>query len=347
LRSPIAFIVTNGYFLLTKSGYAQPCNRANLMANTIPELAVIVPVYCGRPMLKELCRRLVDTLSTITIDFIVVLVDDASPDHPWPLIREISRADARIKGIRLSRNFGQHYALTAGIDNARARWYVIMDCDLQDAPEDIPHLYAKARDGFDIVTGVRTKLGHNTVKRTSSRLFYALFRFLSGIKLDWSIGNFRIFSNAVANGFREMREQLRFVPASLEWMGFETAYIELPHHTRPQGKSSYTFTKLVKLAGNTILAHSHVPLNLVAILGFIMSGLTFLIATIYFGRALIFGTSVIGWTSLFVTILFVSSFQIALMGVLGIYIGKTFDETKHRPLYVVRETINLDDNDTV
>jgi len=312
------------------------------MTNAIPELAVIVPVYNGRPMLKELCRRLVETLSTITSDFIIVLVDDASPDHPWPLIREISRSDARIKGIRLSRNFGQHYALTAGIDNARARWYVIMDCDLQDAPEDIPRLYAKAIDGFDIVTGVRNKLGHNQVKRASSRLFYALFRILSGIQLDWSIGNFRIFSNAVADGFREMREQLRFLPASLEWMGFETAYIELPHHTRPQGRSSYTFTKLVRLAGNTILAHSHVPLNLVAILGFIMSGLTFLVATIYFGRALIFGTSVVGWTSLFVTILFVSSFQIALMGVLGIYIGKTFDEAKHRPLYVVRETTNLD-----
>ena len=312
------------------------------MAGAAPELAVVVPVYYGRPMLKELCRRLVETLSTVTTDFIIVLVDDASPDNSWSLIREISRSDARIKGVRLSRNFGQHYALTAGIDSARARWYVIMDCDLQDAPEDIPRLYAKAMEGFDIVTGVRNKLGHNQAKRTGSRLFYSLFRILSGIKLDWSVGNFRIFSNAVADGFREMREQLRFLPASLEWMGFETAYIELPHHTRLQGKSSYTFIKLVKLAGNTILAHSHVPLNIVAILGFIMSGLTFLVAAIYFGRALIFGNSVVGWTSLFVTILFVSSFQIALMGVLGIYIGKTFDEAKHRPLYVVRETINLD-----
>src|SRR5580704_7071400 len=146
-----------------------------------PEIAVIVPLYNGRSMLNELCTRLQHSLATITESYSIFLVDDAGPDDVWPLVRELSLRDKRIKGIRLSRNFGQHYALTAGIDAARGRWYIIMDCDLQDAPEDIPHLYAKARDGFDIVTGVRTKLGHNTVKRTSSRLFYALFRFLSGI----------------------------------------------------------------------------------------------------------------------------------------------------------------------
>jgi polyisoprenyl-phosphate glycosyltransferase len=142
-----------------------------------------------------------------------------------------------------------------------------------------------------------------------------------------------------------MREQLRFVPASFEWMGFETAYVELPHYMRADGQSSYTISKLVRLATNTIIAHSHVPLNIVAVLGFVMSAITFIIALIYFGRALILGTEVAGWTSLFVTLLFVSSFQIALMGVLGIYIGKTFDEAKRRPLYIVRETVNFDDRD--
>jgi glycosyltransferase involved in cell wall biosynthesis len=328
--------------VLSKSGKIQTLPHTGPLGGTVAEIAVIVPVYNGRSMLRELCSRLLKSLATITENFIVVLVDDASPDNSWSLIREISKNDSRMKGVRLSRNFGQHSALTAGIDRVRANWYVIMDCDLQDAPEDIPRLYAKAREGFDVVTGTRDKRGHNQAKRIGSRLFYALFRLLSGIKLDWSVGNFRIFSDAVADGFREMREQLRFMPASLEWMGFETAFIELPHYARADGRSSYTMRKLVTLAGNTILAHSHVPLNIVAVLGFIMSGITFLIAVIYFGRALIFGTSVAGWASLFVTILFVSSFQIALMGVLGIYIGKTFDEAKRRPLYVVRDTVNLD-----
>jgi polyisoprenyl-phosphate glycosyltransferase len=328
--------------MLANSGSIQTPSTDRIAQKETPEIAVIIPVYNGRPMLRELCSRLVSALGTITQDFSIVLVDDAGPDNPWPLIRQIAQEDQRIKAVRLSRNFGQHYALTAGIDIAKARWYVIMDCDLQDAPEDIPLLYAKAREGHDVVAGLRRKEGHNTIKRNSSWLFYALFRVLSGIRLDWSTGNFRIFSNAVGDGFRDMREQLRFIPASFEWMGFETAYVDLPHHPRATGQSSYTIRKLLRLATDTIIAHSHIPLNIVAFLGFALSAVTFIAALIYFGRALLFGTTVEGWASLFVTLLFVSSFQIALMGVLGIYIGKTFDEAKRRPLYIVRETLNLE-----
>ena len=186
-----------------------------------------------------------DSANKITSKFIIILVDDAGPDHASPLICQIGKSDTRIKGIRLSRNFGQHYALTAGIDVARANWYVIMDCDLQDAPEDIPLLYAKAIEGYDVVAGVRAKEGHGVIKRNSSRMFYALFRILSGVQLDWSIGNFRIFSNRVAKSFRTLHEQLRFIPASFEWMGFNPVYIELPHHRRSEGQSSYTIGKLL------------------------------------------------------------------------------------------------------
>jgi glycosyltransferase involved in cell wall biosynthesis len=307
----------------------------------LPDIAVIVPVYNGRPMLEELCRRLVDSVRGITGNFVIVLVDDASPDNPWPLICELGGRDARIKGLRLSRNFGQHYALTAGIDATRAHWYVIMDCDLQDAPEDIPLLYSKAIEGHDLVAGMRRKEGHGIIKRYSSRLFYMIFRLLSGVKLDWSVGNFRIFSNTVAEGFRSMREQMRFLPASFEWMGFNPVYVQLPHHERREGRSSYTVDRLFKLAIHTILAHSQTPLKIVAGFGLVMSIITLLIAVIFFSRALIFGTEVVGWASLFVTMLFIGSMQIALMGVLGIYIGKTFEEVKGRPLYIVRDSMNL------
>jgi glycosyltransferase involved in cell wall biosynthesis len=315
------------------------CNA--LSGNGLPEIAVIVPIYNGRPMLEELCRRLLASLGSITSNFVILLIDDAAPDDPWPLICELGRSDRRIKGVRLSRNFGQHYALTAGIDVARARWYVIMDCDLQDAPEDIPLLYAKVIEGHDLVAGMRRKEGHSMIKRLSSRLFYGLFRVLSGIQLDWSVGNFRIFSDRVADGLRSMREQMRFLPASFEWMGFNPVYVDLPHHERGRGHSSYTFGKLFKLATHTILAHSQTPLKIVAGFGFVMSLITFAIAFVFFSRALVFGTEVIGWSSLFVTMLFIGSVQIALMGILGIYIGKTFEETKGRPLYFVRDTMNL------
>lgn len=332
--------------MLTNSRSTQARYASASATTSMPEIAVVLPIYNGRKMLQELCARLVSALGSITQDFIIVLVDDAAPDNPWPLIRQLSNDEHRIKAIRLSRNFGQHYALTAGIDIARAQWYVIMDCDLQDAPEDIPLLYAKAKEGHDLVAGLRKKEGHGKIKRYTSKMFYTFFRLLSGVQLDWSTGNFRIFSNTVADGFRSMREQLRFVPASFEWMGFETAFVELPHYPRGEGQSSYSIRKLVRLAVNTIIAHSHIPLNIVAFLGFAMSFITFIVALIYFSRGLILGTPVVGWTSLFVTLLFVSSFQIALMGVLGIYIGKTFDEAKRRPLYIVRETVNFDNHNT-
>ena len=318
-----------------------PARMNKLSAQPPALIAVIVPVYNGRPMLEELCTRLLATLKSITDDFMIILVDDVSPDNCWPLIKKMTDAEVRIKGIRFSRNFGQHYALTAGIDLARASWYVIMDCDLQDAPEDIRLLYDKALEGYDVVIGVRQKEGHGWSKRYSSRAFYALFRLLSGVRLDWSVGNFRIFSDRVAEGFRAMREQLRFLPASFEWMGFDPVYIELPHHGRMQGSSSYTLLKLLRLAANTVLAHSQIPLKIVAGFGLAMSAITFMAGAIYFGKAMIYGTEVAGWASLFVTVLFVGSIQIALMGVLGIYIGKIFEEAKARPLYIVKETVNL------
>jgi polyisoprenyl-phosphate glycosyltransferase len=320
----------------------QPLVR-DLGAQTIavPEIAVIIPVYNGRSMLEELYTRLVESLSAITEEFIIVLVDDAAPDNAWPLIRKLAKDDVRVKGIRLSRNFGQHYALTAGIDVARARWYVIMDCDLQDAPEDVRVLYDEATEGHDVVIGVRGKEGHGPFKRWCSLCFYAIFRFLSGVHLDARVGNYRIFSDRAADGFRNIREQLRFVPASFEWMGFDPVYVELPHYDRSKGQSSYTLGKLFKLAADTVLAHSQMPLKMVAGFGIVMSALTFVLACIFFGRALIFGTEVVGWASLMVTILFVASLQIALMGIMGIYIGKTFEEAKRRPLYIVKDTVNL------
>ena len=148
---------------------------------TLPdEIAVVVPVYMGKSCLRELCERLVASLSPITTRFSILLVDDRGPDNVWPLIGELGRGDPRIRGIQMSRNFGQHYAITAGLDHARARWYVVMDCDLQDAPEDIPRLYAKAQGRFDVVVGARAKEGHGYVKRHVSKLFYAAFNRLAG-----------------------------------------------------------------------------------------------------------------------------------------------------------------------
>jgi glycosyltransferase involved in cell wall biosynthesis len=308
---------------------------------TRDDIAVVVPVYMGKAVLRELCERLVATLMKTTDCFSIILVDDRSPDNAWPLICELGQQDQRIRGIQLSRNFGQHYALTAGIDHAHARWYVIMDCDLQDAPEDIPLLYAKAGEGFDIVVGVRRKEGHGLIKRVASRFFYAAFNLLAGINLDWSAGNYRIFSDGVADGFRQMREQMRFFPASLSLMGFEVGYVPLPHYSRPEGKSSYTLKKLARLGVNAILVHSQRPLKIAAALGLFISALSLLAGLGIMVRALIWGATVTGWASLIVAICIIGGIQIFVTGVVGIYVGKCFEEAKKRPLYFVRDTSNL------
>lgn len=305
------------------------------------EIAVIVPVYMGAAVLRELCTRLVAALESITPHFSIMLVDDRAPDNAWPIIAELCAGDSRIKGIQLSRNFGQHYALTAGIDHADAHWYVVMDCDLQDAPEDIPRLYAKVLEGFDMAIAIRRKEGHGSMKRVGSRLFYAAFSQLAGFDMDWTIGNFRIFSNQIAAGFRDMREQMRCLPASFSVMGFEVAEVEVAHHARSHGESSYTLRKLIKLGGTMVLAHSQTPLRVVMAFGFVISAVAMLA-----GLAIVIAhfyniIRVPGYTSLIVAVVGVGGTQIFMTGVVGIYVGKCLEEAKQRPLYFVRDVRNL------
>lgn len=305
------------------------------------EIAVVVPVYMGKEFLQELSDRLIATLAGITPNFSIVLVDDRSADNAWPAICELGRKDRRIRGLQLSRNFGQHYALTAGLDHADASWYVVMDCDLQDAPEDIPLLYAKAKQGFDVVVGARRKEGHGWIKRHASKVFYQSFNWLAGFNIDWSVGNFRIFSDRVAVGFRGMREQMRFFPASLSFMGFDVAAIELPHHARAAGKSSYTARKLAALAFSAILAHSQKPLKIATYFGLTISVASIVAAVAIMIRAWVWGIPVPGWASLTVAVCVVGGVQIFVTGVVGIYVGRTFEEAKKRPLYFVKDYSNV------
>lgn len=305
------------------------------------DIAVIIPVYMGAAVLRELCNRLSVTLQAITQKFSIILVDDRAADNPWPIIEELCTDDHRIKGIQLSRNFGQHYALTAGIDHARAAWYVVMDCDLQDAPEDIPSLYERAVQGFDIVVGIRRKEGHGYTKRLGSRLFYPLFNFLAGVDMKWSVGNFRIFSNQVADGFRNMREQMRCFPASLSFMGFEVGEVELSHYPRQQGRSSYTLIKLIKLAGDMILAHSQMPLKIAMFSGLTIAALSIVLGLAIIIKTFFYGTGVVGWPSLIVAVCAIGGIQIFITGVVGIYVGKCFEEAKKRPLYFIKDLRNI------
>lgn len=301
-----------------------------------PLISVVVPVYKAESCLDELYRRLVEALETISPNFEIVLVEDCGGDSSWEVIERLAKQDGRVKGIQFSRNFGQHYGITAGLDHCDGDWVVVMDCDLQDRPEEIPRLYAKALKGYDVVLARRGKRQDPPLKRFTSWLFYKVFSYLADIKYDAQTGNFRIMSRKVVENLRAMREQLRFFGGLVQWMGFPTASIEVEHAERYEGKSTYTFAKLWKLAAETIIAYSDKPLRLAVRFGFLMAFLAFFYGAYALVRAMFYGVPIMGWSSLIVSLYFIGGIIIAILGILGIYLGKTFDESKKRPLYIVR-----------
>lgn len=308
----------------------------------MPHISVIIPVYKAEGSLEELYRRLKVVLETITNDFEIVLIEDCGGDCSWSIILDLARRDPRIKGIQFSRNFGQHYGITAGLDSCNGEWVVVMDCDLQDRPEEIPRLYAKAQEGYDVVLARRGSRKDPVLKRFTSWLFYRLFSYLADLEYDGEVGNFRIISRRVVDSLRTMREQLRFFGALVQWLGFPTASIQVEHAERHEGKSTYTFSKLWKLASETIIAYSDKPLRLSIRLGFTLSALAFGYGSYIVYLALVYNVPIAGWSSLIVSLYFLGGVIIGTLGIIGVYLGKTFDEVKRRPLYLVRESVNLE-----
>ncbi|MBD2277457.1 glycosyltransferase family 2 protein [Aphanizomenon flos-aquae] len=308
----------------------------------MPHISVVIPVYKAEDCLYVLYKRLADSLETITQDFELILVEDCGGDRSWDIIIELANSDSRVKGIQFSRNFGQHYGITAGLDHCDGDWVVVMDCDLQDRPEEIPRLYAKAQEGYDVVLARRGKRKHPPLKRLTSWLFYQIFNYFTELQYDGEVGNFRIISRQVAQSFCLMRERLRFFGGLVDWMGFPTASIDVFHEERFAGKSTYTFAKLWKLASETIIAYSDKPLRLAIKLGFIISTFAFIYGLYILIQVWIYGATVTGWSSIIVSLYFLGGIIISILGIIGVYLGKTFDEIKKRPLYLVRNsTFNL------
>jgi len=315
-----------------------PESAQEFVAAAMPYISVVTPVYRAEGCLEELYRRLVAALSGITQDFEIIMVEDCGGDRSWEIINELARKDPRVKGIQFSRNFGQHYGITAGLDHCDGDWVVVMDCDLQDRPEEIPRLHAKAREGYEVVIARRAQSGGPPSRSLTSWLFYKLFSWLADMEYDGQAGNYRMISRKVVARLRQMREQLRFFGALLNWMGFPTATIDVQHDGRHEGRSTYTPAKLWRLASETIIAYSDKPLRLAVRFGFVLAALAFLYGIYIVVQAALYGSPITGWASLIVSIYFIGGVIIAILGVIGIYLGKTFDEAKKRPLYIVMQT---------
>lgn len=305
-------------------------------------VAVVVPVYNSAATLGELVRRLKTSLETFTQDYEIILVDDRGPQPVWPIIEKAGEADTRVKGVRLSRNFGQHAAITAGLNVACADWYVVMDCDLQDVPEDIPKLYQHAvQGGFDSVVAMRDAVDVRKRRKLGSFLFNKSLEHLADIPASSKIGNFRIFNEPMARAFRMYPEKMRLFPALMSHLGFNVGQLVLVRPDRIEGKSSYTFKKLFQLAFDGIISNTIRPMYYMAGFGFVVSICAIFMVFFFVYRKLVYGIDMEGWTSLMTALMFMGGIQIFVISFVGIYVGKVFFEVKDRPVFIVSETRNV------
>jgi polyisoprenyl-phosphate glycosyltransferase len=300
------------------------------------EISVVVPVYGCRGCLIELHRRLCATLEPLTRDFEIVLVDDGSPDDSWQILRELTTIDGRVVAVRLSRNFGQHAAITAGLAASRGRWVAVMDCDLQDPPEEIPRLYAKALEGYDVVLSRREERVQSLPRRLAASSYFRLHNMIARGNLHTNYTNLSVISRKVVDSFLALRDQDRQYLLILHWLGYRRAELEVRQGDRHAGRTSYTFRQLARVAVDGLFFQSTVLLRWIVYLGFLVA----VAGTALAGYALvswITGNRLPGWTALPMFGLFLAAFIIISGGVTGLYVGKIFEQVKGRPLFVVDE----------
>lgn len=317
----------------------------NALAGTSsPYLSVVIPVYGCASALPELHRRLGGALVSITDDYQLIFVNDHSPDGSWAVVEELAAQDARILGLNLSRNFGQHAALTAGLDRASGEWVVVMDCDLQDVPEEIPRLHAYAlAQQLDVVFARRATRQDTASKQWGGYLFHRLLAWLGGPAQDPASANFGIFHRRVVAALRHLREPTRAFPLQVRWLGFRRGALDVQHAARVHGKSSYRFGHLLRLAFNVVLAYSDKPLRLLVKLGVSILAGALLCAAYLTGLAL-YGTGPSTLAGLLVSVWFLGGLTLAALGIVGLYVARTFDGVKNRPLYVVRDEVGQERN---
>lgn len=302
------------------------------------KLSVVSPVYRAELVLDELVERISKSIPYDFNSFEIILVDDFSPDNSWEKIVEISKTNKNVKGFKLSRNFGQHYAITAGLNQVSGDYIVVLDCDLQDQPEEIKKLFNESKKGFDIVLARRYERKDSFYKKTVSKLFYKALSYLTGTEQDATIANFGIYSCQVINEVVKLEEKIKYFPTMVKWVGFSTAFVNVEHASRSEGKSNYNFKKLLNLALDIILAYSDKPLRLIIKFGLTIAFVSFFIV-LYNVYAKITGHfTVSGYASLISSIWFLSGCILTTLGVVGLYIGKIFEGVKNRPSYIIEKT---------
>jgi polyisoprenyl-phosphate glycosyltransferase len=317
-----------------------------------PEISIIVPVKDEEEAIGPFVERVAPILDRLlpsvggVAQWEILFVDDGSEDATLPAIIRANQLEPRVRALSLSRNFGKEAALTAGLDHARGRAVIPIDVDLQDPPEVIGDMLVKWREGYEVVYGVRTNRESDSLpKRLTADLYYRAHNWLSADKIPEHAGDFRLLDRSVVDVIRQMPERNRFMKGLFAWSGFRQAAVEYERVPRTVGKTKFRYWKLWTLALDGITSGSTAPLRIWSYIGVVIAFFAFLYASFLIIRTIAFGIEMPGYASLMVAILFFGGLQLISLGVLGEYVGRILVETKQRPLYVVRTTVGVGDEE--
>ncbi len=305
----------------------------------IPEISVVIPVFNEQEILDELYDRLTRTVGSITSDYELIFVNDGSRDLSLSKIMALAGQDEKVYYINFSRNFGHQLAVTAGLDHCRGRAVVIIDADLQDPPELIPEMYAKYREGYEVVYARRTgRKGESWFKKASARMFYRMLRRMTSIEIPLDTGDFRLIDRRIVEQLKLMPEQNKFLRGQIAWMGFRQTFVEFERDARKYGKTGYPFGKMLRFALDGITGFSDKPLRFVTNVGILVSSIAFIIIIYAVISHFFLHCTITGWTSLIISSMFIGGIQLVSIGIIGEYISRINTNVRNRPLYIIEKT---------
>jgi len=309
--------------------------------------SLVIPIFNEEENLRDLHSRICTVMDGICREesydnreaYEIILVDDGSKDSSWSLIQELHQKDPRVRGISFSRNFGHHVAITAGMDYAAGENVILMDGDLQDPPEEIPKLWKRLGQGYNLVYGIRKERKDSLVKRFPSAFFWWFINRLSGIDIPRNQSLLRIFDRKILDVLNDMREHSRFIHGMIAWTGFRIYLEEIDHAPRTRGVSKYNVIRLFRLAFNAVTAFSTVPLRLATYLGVMSAGIGFLYGIYFLYKKMFLGIPVLGYASIIIAVFFVGGVQLLILGIMGEYLGRVYQEVQKRPLYILKDRL--------
>lgn len=307
-------------------------------------ISVIVPLYNEEEVIAESYKRLTSVMQGMGEEYELVFINDGSRDKTAQLTADIAEKDKHVRLICFSRNFGHQIAITAGMDYAKGDAVVIIDADLQDPPEVIPLMVEKWKEGYHVVYGKRTKRhGETMFKKVTAKVFYRFLQRMTQVDIPTDTGDFRLIDRKVCDAMKKLREQNRYVRGLVSWVGFKQYALEYVRDERFAGETKYPLKKMIRLAMDGIASFSYKPLKLATMVGFALTGISFLYLLFVVLQKL-FGTpTVAGWASILAVQLFFNGVILIILGIIGSYIGRIYEESKGRPLYIVQEEIGFDE----